>query len=111
MTQFTATGINAQLTIDQQAALNNILPYIVIAEGILAILLAIFASIVGLKLAGIELLIPVQLLYFSLAAMSSQTSYSSTLSQLKYSNGYSFIAPYDYSRTYSQNKKLVAITY
>ena len=51
--QFTATGINAQLTIDQQASLNNILPYIVIVEGILAILLAIFASVVGLKLAGI----------------------------------------------------------
>ena len=43
--------------------------------------------------------------------MSSQTTSSSTLSQLKYSNGYSFIAPYDYSRTYSQNRKLVAITY
>ena len=53
MIQFTATGINAQLTIDQQASLNNILPYIVIVEGILAILLAIFASVVGLKLAGI----------------------------------------------------------
>ena len=80
-------------------------------EGVVAIVLAIFASIVGLKLAGIELLLPVQLLYFSLSAMSSQTSYSSTLSNLKFSNGYSFITSYNYQRTYNQNKKLVAITY
>ena len=80
-------------------------------EGIIAILLAIFASIVGLKLAGVELLLPIQLLYFSLSTMKSQSSYTSSLSQLKYANGYSIITAYDYQRTYSQNKNLVAIQY
>lgn len=52
-----------------------------------------------------------QLLYFSLAAVGAQSSYVSTLSNLKYSNGYSVIATYDYFRTYSQNANLVAIAY
>lgn len=80
-------------------------------EGFLTILIAIFASVVGLKLAGIELLIPVQLLYFSLAAMGSQSSFSSNLVNLKYSNGYSALVAYEISRTYAQNKNLVAMTY
>jgi len=80
-------------------------------EGIFAILLAIFASVVGLKLAGIELLIPVQLIYFSLATLTYMPSYISTLANLKYSNGYSSIVSYDYFRTYSQHQNLVAIQY
>lgn len=108
---FTATGINAQLTLDTQTSFNNILPYIVMAEGIITIIVAIFASVVGLKLAGIELFLPVQLLYFSLSTIKSQSSYSSSLANLKYTNGYSVITAYDYLRTYDQNPYLVAITY
>lgn len=80
-------------------------------EGILAILLAVFASVVGLKLAGIELLIPVQIIYFSLATLTSRSSYMSTLSYLKYANGYSDIVSYNYQRTYSQHSKLAGIQY
>lgn len=108
---FTATGINAELTIDSQSSLNNILPYIVMAEGIITIIVAIFASVVGLKLAGMELFLPVQLLYFSLSTIKTQSSYSSSLANLKYTNGYSVISPYDYMRTYDQNPFLVSITY
>lgn len=66
---FTATGINAQLVVDQFATSNTILQYVVMAEGVLALLLTIFASVVGLKLVGIELLIPLQLIYFTLATV------------------------------------------
>lgn len=74
-------------------------------------MLALLASIFGLKLAGLELLLPIQLIYFSLAAIGPQSSYVSSLANLKYSNGYSVIVTYDYFRTYSQNKNLVAMTY
>jgi hypothetical protein len=110
-TSYTAQGINAQLTLDTSASFNDILPYIVEAEGIIAIVVAIFASIVGLKLAGLELLLPVQLLYFGLATVGAQSSYMSSLSKLKFANGYSAIATYSYIRTFSQNSHLVAIEY
>jgi hypothetical protein len=67
--------------------------------------------VVGLKLAGIELLVPVQLIYFSLSALKTYSSYLSTLSNLKYANGYSSIQSYNYARTYNQHPNLVAITY
>lgn len=50
---FKAVGINAQLVMDQFASSNLILEYIVMAEALLALILTIFASVVGLKLAGI----------------------------------------------------------
>jgi hypothetical protein len=71
-------------------------------EGIVAIILAVFASVVGLKLVGIELLIPVQIIYFSLSTLNYMPSYLSTLTNLKYSNGYSSIVNYDYFRTNGQ---------
>jgi hypothetical protein len=53
----------------------------------------------------------VQLLYFSLATLGTQTSYTSSLANLKYANGYSTVTSYDYFRTYDQNANLVSITY
>ena len=97
--------------LEETCAYNTILQYVVMGEGVLAILLALFASIVGLKLAGIELLMPVQLIYFSLAALEKRPSYVSTLNNLKYANGYSGILNYDYFRTYSQNSKLAGMQY
>jgi len=83
----------------------------VLGEGVVAIVVAVFASVVGLKMAGIELLFPVQIIYFSLATLQSRPSYLSTLSSLKYANGYSSIVSWDYFRTYSQSAQLVAIQY
>jgi len=76
-----------------------------------AILLAIFSAVVGLKLVGIELLVPVQLIYFSLSTLPNQSTYSFILSNLKYANGFSGIRPYDYLRTSSQSRNLVGINY
>lgn len=85
---FNAEGINAQLVMDQYASSNLILSYIVMAEALIALFVAIFASVVGLKLAGIELLIPLQLIYFTLSTLSQQRSYNFALNDLKYANGY-----------------------
>lgn len=52
-TGLTMQGINAKLVLDSRFNLNSFLPYMLVAEGIIAVLLAIFASVVGLKLAGI----------------------------------------------------------
>lgn len=99
------------MTIDSNPSLNAFLPYLLIFEAALTVVLAILASVLGLKLAGLELILPVQLIYFSLAAIGPQASYVSALASLKYANGYSAIAAYDYDRTYSQDKNLVAMTY
>ena len=74
-------------------------------------MITVFASVVGLKLVGIELLIPIQLIYFTLATIPSQRTYNSVLSSLKYSNGFNTIVSYVYTRTYSQNKSLAGMTY
>jgi hypothetical protein len=108
---FTAVGINAQLVMDQFASSNSILEYIIMAEAFLALFLAVFASIVGLKLVGIELLIPLQLIYFTLSTIPQQRSYTYVLSNLKYANGFNTLVPYLYSRTYSQSKSLVGMNY
>ncbi len=50
---FNAVGINAQLVVDKNASSNSMIKYIVVAEALIALLLAIFASIVGLKFVGI----------------------------------------------------------
>jgi len=75
------------------------------------VLLAIFAAVVGLKLVGIELLVPMQLIYFSLATLSNQSTYSYVLSNLKYANGFSTIQPYNYYRTHSQSRNLIGMSY
>lgn len=76
-----------------------------------ALLVAIFASIVGLKLVGIELLVPVQLIYFTLATIPPEKTYNTALANLKYANGFNNIVTYSYFRTYSQNKSLIAMKY
>jgi hypothetical protein len=108
---FKAVGINAELVFDQFTSSNLILGYIVMGEAFLALILAIFASVVGLKLVGIELLIPIQLIYFTLATIPQQRTYNYVLSYFRYANGFNTIVPYSYSRTYSQNKSLVAMNY
>jgi hypothetical protein len=81
------------------------------AEAFVALIIAIFASIVGLKLAGIELLIPIQLIYFTLSTISQQRSYNFVLNDLKFSNGFNTLISYSYARTYSQSKSLVGMNY
>ncbi len=108
---FTAAGINAQLVLDQYASSNTIIGYIVMAEAFIALIVAIFASVVGLKLVGIELLIPIQLIYFTQSTISQQRSYNFVLNNFKYSNGFNTLAPYSYARTYSQSKSLVSMNY
>lgn len=91
---FNAVGINAQLIVDKNASSNVMLKYVVIAQALIALLLAIFASIVGLKFVGIQLLIPVQLIYFSLATIPQQRTYSFILNNLKYANGFNNLYSY-----------------
>jgi len=78
---------------------------------IYAVVLAIIASVVGLKLVGVELLIPVQLIYFSLATIPNRSTYNFLLSNLRFVNGYNTLIPYDYLRTYSQSRNLVGINF
>lgn len=108
---FNAVGVNAQLVLEEYATPNTILRYIVMGIGLLALVLAIFSSVVGLKLVGIELLIPIQIIYFSLATIPNHTTYTFILSDLKYANGYNTIEAYDYFRTHTQNKNLIGINY
>jgi hypothetical protein len=108
---FTAAGINAQLVLDQYVSSNMILEYIVIVEAFVALIVAIFASVVGLKLVGIELLVPIQLIYFTLSTISQKKSYNFVLNNFKYSNGFNTLVSYSYARTYSQSKSLVGMNY
>ncbi len=108
---FTPTGLNAELIIDKYATSNVILSYLFLGQGLIAILVAIFASIVGLKLVGIELLVPIQLIYFTLATIPAESTYNTALANLKYANGFNNIVSYSYFRTYSQNKSLIAMKY
>jgi hypothetical protein len=81
---------------------------IIMGIAIYAVVLAITASVAGLKLVGVELLIPVQLIYFSLSTLPSRSTYSYILYNLRFANGFNTITPYSYLRSYSQNKNLVA---
>ncbi len=58
-----------------------------------------------------ELLIPIQLIYFTLSSVKSHSSYAFLLSSLKYSNGFNQLTPYDYSRSYMQDRGLVGINF
>jgi len=51
--EFTAVGVNAQLNLENYATPNNILKYIVMMISFLAVISAIFAAVVGLKMVGI----------------------------------------------------------
>lgn len=66
---FTPVGINAQLVIDKNQSIQSILSIVLTICILLAVLITIFASIVSLKMVGIELLIPIQIIYFSLATV------------------------------------------
>ena len=81
------------------------------AEAFTALIVTVFASVVGLKLVGIELLMPLQLIYFSLSTQSQQRSYNFALNSLRYANGFNALVPYSYARTYSQSKSLVGMNY
>lgn len=66
---FKPVGINAQLVIDKNQSIQSMLSIVLTICILLAVLIAIFASIVSLKMVGIELLIPIQIIYFSLATV------------------------------------------
>ena len=104
-------GLNARLVLETMNSSNSILEYIVMGVAIFALVLAIFASVVGLKLVGIELLVPVQLFYFTLSTIQSRSTYLFWFGQLKFANGYNSIIEYDYTRTYQQSKNLIGINY
>jgi hypothetical protein len=108
---FTCIGANAELVIESYNSTNKMLEYIIMGMGVYALLLAIFSAVVGLKMVGIELLVPVQLIYFSLATLPAQSTYSFILNNLKYANGYSTIKSYSYYRTASQSRNLVGMNY
>lgn len=67
---------------DSFASQNLVIGYVALGVSGLAIAIAIFSSIVGLKLIGIELLIPVQLIYFSLATIPNPGTYTFSLKEL-----------------------------
>jgi hypothetical protein len=59
--------------------------------GGLAFLFAIVASVLGYKLIGLELLLPIQLVYFSLASLNTPSSTIGSLHGLSFANGFNKI--------------------
>jgi hypothetical protein len=85
----TVEGLNAKLRTSDTPQQTNIITYVGLGVSAFALGLALISSFLGEKLLGIELILPVQAAFFSMATLPNKVlSPISALWSLKYSNGY-----------------------
>ncbi len=74
--------------------------------------LALISSFLGEKLLGIELILPVQAAFFSMATLPNKVlSPISALWSLKYSNGYNSLEKYDLATNYMLDNRITIMQY
>lgn len=77
----------------------------------LALGLGVVSSVVGYKLMGLELLLPLQTAFFTQFGMVNPPPYVSSLKSLKYSMGYNQLIPYNYEEYYNSTSKFAKFDY
>lgn len=70
---------------------NTVVTMITELLGGLAFVFAIVTSVLGYKLLGLEILLPIQLVYFSLASLNTPSSTIGSFYGLSFSNGYNIV--------------------
>jgi hypothetical protein len=73
---------------------NTVVTMIAELFGGLAFIFAIVASVLGYKLIGLEMVLPIQLVYFSLVTINIPSSAMGSLYGLSFSNGYNRMKPF-----------------
>jgi hypothetical protein len=87
------SGINYQLAFNPIDSFNSIISLLAAVVGGFALFFAVASSVLGYKLIGFEVLLPVQVMYFSLAILNHTYSALGALRSLNYSNGYNKVGP------------------
>jgi hypothetical protein len=87
------SGINYQLAFNPIDSFTSIIAMLAALVAVLALFFAIVSSVLGYKLIGFEVLLPVQIMYFSISTLNHTYSALGALRALDYSNGYNKIGP------------------
>jgi hypothetical protein len=108
----TVEGLNAKLRTSDTPQQTNIITYVGLGVSAFALGLALISSFLGEKLLGIELILPVQAAFFSMATLPNKVlSPISALWSLKYSNGYNSLEKYDLATNYMLDNRITIMQY
>ena len=83
--------------------------YVSLVVGGFALALAIAAGIVGYKMVGFEIVLPVQVTYFTLSMLNVPYSALSSLYGLSFSTGYNQVASFELLNNLNLDKGLIVL--
>lgn len=95
---FKATGVNFDLTMDDNPKLNKILMYMLAGVCGLTVIVSLIFIFINYKIAGVELLLSSQVVYLGLLGVLGDNLTLYPLSGLKYLAGYNTIQMFEVNR-------------
>ncbi len=90
----TPVGLNYQLSFNAVDSFTSLIGMLGAVVGVTALIVALASSVLGYKLIGFEIMLPVQIMYLALSELSHTYSALGQLRTLNYSNGYNQLVPY-----------------
>lgn len=103
------TGINYELAFNSMENFNNIIVVLSAILGVVSILFAITSSVLGYKLMGFEILLPIQLIYLSLSHLNQPVSALGSLYTLSFSTGYNRLDAFSYLDNFNLTPGLMVL--
>lgn len=100
--QIVPQGMNYQLAFNAMDSMNSMISLLAAGVGAFALLLALVSSVLGYKLIGFEVMLPLQACYFALAELSRTFTALGALRSLNYANGYNQVAAFDFKEARGQ---------
>jgi hypothetical protein len=95
------SGVNYALVFNSTDNFNSIILLLSAVIGGLALVFAIVSSVLGYKLIGFEIMLPIQLMYLSLSELNHTSSALGSLKNLSFSTGYNQIASFTLTNSMS----------
>jgi hypothetical protein len=102
-------GVNAKLEFGTFESYNNIVFYVSIFAGVGGLLFAIVSSIIGYKMIGFEICLPIQIIYFNLSMLNVPYSSISSMYGLVYSTGYNQLSSFSLLDNLDLDKGLIVL--
>lgn len=88
---------------------NNIIVVLSAILAVVSILFAITSSVLGYKLMGFEILLPIQLIYLSLSHLNQPVSALGSLYTLSFSTGYNKLDTFSYFDNFNLTPGLMVL--
>lgn len=103
----TPVGCNYRLTYDSLSQFNSIALLVAQICGGLALLISLISSVAGYKMIGVELILPIQFVYFAMVCFKFPMSIIASFKGFAFANGYNKVIAWNLAQRYHMSSGLV----